>query len=282
MSHGIDPAVPAPGEALPEYRVRAHNGSTQSENKIHDDAVARQFGFAGGLVPGVTVYAYMTRPVAAALGRAWVERGRMSARFLKPFYEGEQVTVRTTVAAGATPGVHLTVEALNDAGDACAVGTASVPLELPAAPAIAAYPAADLPAQRPPASPEAFAQGILGSLDETFAGGEMAESFLAEINDDLAVYRAANGLAHPGWLIRRANTILAANVLLGPWIHVSSDVTHFSGVRAGEPLATRGRVTDVFERKGHRFVELDVAMFTGERPVIQVRHTAIYEPRRAG
>ena len=41
------------------YRVSAYNTSKLSENKIHDDAVARKFGFSGGLVPGVDVMAYM-------------------------------------------------------------------------------------------------------------------------------------------------------------------------------------------------------------------------------
>ena len=48
---------------LPPYRVRAKNTSAYSQNKIHDDAVARRLGFKGGLVPGVTIYAYMTHPV---------------------------------------------------------------------------------------------------------------------------------------------------------------------------------------------------------------------------
>ena len=47
------------------YRVQAYNTAHSSENKIHDDAVARRFGFTGGLVPGVDVYAYMMHlPVA--------------------------------------------------------------------------------------------------------------------------------------------------------------------------------------------------------------------------
>ena len=47
------------------YRVEAFNTAKASENKIHDDAVARRFGFGGGLVPGVDVYAYMAHlPVA--------------------------------------------------------------------------------------------------------------------------------------------------------------------------------------------------------------------------
>ena len=34
------------------YRVSAYNTAKQSENKMHDDTVARRFGFSGGLVPG--------------------------------------------------------------------------------------------------------------------------------------------------------------------------------------------------------------------------------------
>jgi hypothetical protein len=54
-----------PQSPLGPYQVEAFNTAAQSENKIHDDAVARRFGFKGGLVPGVEVYAYMTHvPVA--------------------------------------------------------------------------------------------------------------------------------------------------------------------------------------------------------------------------
>jgi hypothetical protein len=41
------------------YSVVAFNTATASTNKIHDDQVAQQLGFRGGLVPGVDVYAYL-------------------------------------------------------------------------------------------------------------------------------------------------------------------------------------------------------------------------------
>src|SRR3954453_96570 len=42
-----------------EHPVTAFNTDTASSNRIHDDATARRFGFRGGLVPGVDVYAYL-------------------------------------------------------------------------------------------------------------------------------------------------------------------------------------------------------------------------------
>ena len=61
--------------ALCPYRVEAFNTAKESDNQIHDDAVARRFGFTGGLVPGVDVYAYMTHLPVRRWGRAWLERG---------------------------------------------------------------------------------------------------------------------------------------------------------------------------------------------------------------
>jgi hypothetical protein len=66
---------------FPAHSVRAVNISASSENKIHDDTVARRFGFRGALVPGVEVFAYMAHVPVAHFGRAWLERGQAECRF---------------------------------------------------------------------------------------------------------------------------------------------------------------------------------------------------------
>src|ERR1035438_1019092 len=76
------------------WRVRSNNTAADSENQIHDDRVAAAYGFRGGLVPGVTVYGYMTPAVVHGLGRAWLERGAVCVRFLAPFYEDDIVVTR--------------------------------------------------------------------------------------------------------------------------------------------------------------------------------------------
>ena len=58
-------------DRLETYRVTAYNTSKQSENKMHDDTVARRFGFSGGLVPGVDVFAYMIHLPVREWGRAF-------------------------------------------------------------------------------------------------------------------------------------------------------------------------------------------------------------------
>src|SRR6202047_2284786 len=92
---------------LGPYPVEAFNASKDSENKIHDDSVARRFGFGGGLVPGVDVYAYMTHLPVQRWGRAWLERGTIECRFAKPVYDGNQATVTDTETAdGVALKVH--------------------------------------------------------------------------------------------------------------------------------------------------------------------------------
>src|SRR5205085_9225156 len=94
-------------EPIEPYRVKAFNTAHDSENKIHDDATARRFGFGGGLVPGVDVYGYMSHLPVMRWGRAWLERGTADCRFYKPVYDGEPavVTVKET-----EDGLEITVE----------------------------------------------------------------------------------------------------------------------------------------------------------------------------
>ncbi len=276
-------AVLRPGEMLSEHTVRARNFAAASENKIHDNTVARQYGFSGGLVPGVTVYAYMTRPVVEVLGRDWLGHGQATSRFLKPFYEGELVHVRATVAEGGADLARIEIEARNDAGVLCAVGTATLPAHPAAAPAVPAYPVADLPTPRPPVSEDVLrAIDVLGTVEAVYDAQVRGPRFCDEIEDNWGGYRGPAAVGHPGVLIRYANFILAENVQLDPWIHVSSDVAHFRLVRDGDAISTRGRVADLFERKGHRFAVLDLLVVANDsEPVMHIRHTAIYDVRKA-
>jgi acyl dehydratase len=75
-----------------EHRVIAHNPSKESENRIHVDEIARKYGFKGGLVPGVTIYAYACAPIVEALGEEWLEKGSAAMRFSAPCYDGELLT----------------------------------------------------------------------------------------------------------------------------------------------------------------------------------------------
>ena len=71
-----------------------------------------------------------------------------------------------------------------------------------------------------------------------------------------AIY-AREGLGHPGLLQRVMNKVLVDNAILGPWIHVGSRMQLLSAGASGDELTARAKVTGNYEKKGHRFVELD-------------------------
>ena len=79
--------------------IRVRNLFRDAANRIHDDVVARQHGFAGALVAGVTIYGYLTRLPVLAWGSDWLRRGTASVRFLRPLYDGETLASGGRVAA---------------------------------------------------------------------------------------------------------------------------------------------------------------------------------------
>ena len=261
----------------PVHTLTAFNTAKESENKIHDDAVAQRFGFTGGFVPGTEVYAYLTHAPVAAWGRAWLERGQMSARFDKPVYDGAPVEI----FARETPdnGLAITCES---GGGTCASASAHLPGETGPCPDPADYPRLALPAleARPPASPQTLSEGAaLGTYELRMSEADL-RTYLDDIREPLDLYMAERVLPSSIFL-RMANWALSCTVRMGPWIHVSSDVAHFATASIDEPLEARPTVSAQFERKGHRFVSLDVGVF-GEsaRPLARITHTAIYEPRQ--
>jgi acyl dehydratase len=260
----------------PAYTVRAHNTATRSENKIHDDTVAAAFGFAGGLVPGVDVYAYLTRAPVERWGLDWLRGGSITARFRTPVYDGDEVAVHV---GGDDPSMDL--ELRDGKGQVCATGTAALGPQ--AGDSLVGEPiSVQAPPNDPPeATPDSLRAGtVLGAVTAEFDRSR-AGDYLAAVRETSTLY-ADHGIAHPGWLLRFANSVLVANVRLGPWIHVASDVRLLGLVGDGDTVEARARVTDEYERKGHRFVTLDVALTAGGRPVQRIAHTAIYRPRRPG
>ena len=259
------------------HTVQAFNTATASENKIHDDETAQKFGFQGGLVPGVEVYAYMAHVPVARWGTDWLERGQAEARFVKPVYDGHEAIAKGTVKADDPSTLELSIESL---GQTCATGHASLIDEPVVAFAPEDIPAKALPQERPPASPTSLVEGsTLGTVPFCWTKQE-AQTYLEEVRETEPLY-LKEGICHSGFLLRAANSALAQNVLLGPWIHVGSHIQHQSLARFDEPLEARSRVLKNYEQKGHLFVVLDVLILAdAKRPVASIRHTAIYLPRQ--
>jgi hypothetical protein len=246
----------------PSSIVRAVNTAVDSDNRIHDDRIAAEYGFTGGLVPGVTIYGYMASAVVERLGPQWLARGAMDVRFFQPFYEGEQVAIsiveqeqgRIKVEAGSR--AAATVWLLDDAP-------------------ISDYPPEQSMPDRVPASRENIRPGlVLGTLAKTL---DLSQPGMSA---PLDAFIGKERFAHPAIVLSLANELLMHNFILGPWIHSSSEVRNATPAHDGDQLQVRGKIVDAYERKGHEFVVLDVAILRSDLLLTRIRHTAIWQPRK--
>lgn len=262
-----------PGVAVTQLRVVAVNRASNHPNLIHNDDYARSLGFQGGLVPGVDVYAYLTRPALEHFGRQWLERGEGEVRFVKPVYDGDQLEIEATHAGSR----DLTIAA-RCAGEVRALLTArhGPTRELDGTDVIPESPVFD---PKLKAARRSFHVGmVFGSLGVTLTEGQ-CKSQLAEVGETLDFYRLER-IVHPGHLLRFADEVLSTNVDLPPWMHVGSSVRHYGLVHWNESLTVRARVIATFVRKRNQFIQLDVLMSGADgRPRMRVLpYVAIYKP----
>ncbi len=257
---------------LEAYSVVAYNTAKLSENKMHDDQVARRFGFSGGLVPGVDVMAYMIHLPVKKWGRAFLERGLIEARFVKPVYDGETAYVTSEENDGV-----LTIE-VESRGEICATGAASLPASAPSI-SISDFAETAAVAERVPVNAASYQLGKwLGTVPRAWAG-DAAREYLTDVRETDTIYTRER-LGHPGLLQRIMNKVLVDNAILGPWIHVGSRMQLLSAAKTGDVLTARAKVTGNYDKKGHRFVELDALVIAnGKTALAHCHHIAIYQPR---
>jgi acyl dehydratase len=260
--------------ALPPYQVAAYNTAKASENKIHDDATARRFGFRGGLVGGVHVYAYMSHMPVQRWGRAWLERGTGEARFGKPVYEGD---IAEITAIDDSEGMSLEV---NSGGVLCATGRANLPGKLAASPALSDFRAVAVRAHRAAADEQSLKVGDWLGMNPLTVTQEYQSQDIADTRETDPIY-LKEGIVHSGTILRCCNWALSHNVLLPAWMHMGSTVQNLDLALVGDTLNVRARVTKNYEHKGHKWVEIDALVVADEaRPIARVTHIAIYRPRQ--
>jgi hypothetical protein len=249
--------------------VVARNTAQESANAIHTEQ-AREYGFRGGIVPGVTLFGYALRAVADEWGPGWLSSGELAMRFRRPVYDGDVVTVEPTSAPDGDP-VDL---AMVDAdGERCCVGDARRSTGAPPDPA--GYPAGVVPTELPPAEP-----GVLGSL------GPLAEYPLDTSAEAVEQYSASVGLAgaYPGLVPPSLIGTISARILTlqysfaGPRIHVRLHTRFFGTRPIGTPLRARGRLVGVREHKGNHYSHLDLLVVDDrEVPVMHLDTESIFK-----
>lgn len=263
------------------WQARAFNQATESANQIHSDEMAQAYGFKGGLVPGVTVSAYLMHPAVAAWGRAWLERGSAHVEVRKPLYDGYEFEVRVANATDASYDATL----VDQEGTVCAIGTMKLLQESPPPPVMRGDPLLERDARVPSVSREVFEdmrRHGMRALPARWSDEHNMATYLADRSLMPELHRFDGpGLANGAFLLGLTNWVLAGNTYMNPWVHLQTDSRFHRAVEPDTRLVVECAVADLFERKGHEFVDVDVDAFVRDsgEAVMSAKLRAIYKLR---
>jgi hypothetical protein len=248
---------------LQNWQATAFNQVPHSANEIHGDKIAKAYGFKGGLVPGVTVSAYLCHPAVESWGADWLARGSADVNVLSPLYDGEAFEVEVTPVSDTVYSAQLR----RPDGTVSASAEVSLPMQTPIAPqrrhdAIGAKRAA------PPAVLEHMQQlreqGCCAAAFTWLPEHEMHTYLLDEAQLPLLHQMDGGGLANMSYILGCSNWVLARNAYMNPWVHMATRSQNYAPMQMGTALVAEIAVTDLFTKKGHEFVDVQVALFDAE------------------
>jgi acyl dehydratase len=255
-----------------EYRLVARNDLPNSPNPIHRDDYARSLGYPGGLVAGVTLYAYACDAAVRLMGGGWLEHGYGEIRFRVPVFDSEELTVVAEpvdngdwrvsllsdgLRAEAVVGPYR--ESISDDGLECGGGESQV------------------------LTKDVSLKGeLLRTPDERSLDREGLDRFIADSgleDTPLAQELRSRGLIPPNVIAGAPFHLLWRNHPYAVVIHTSSATEWAGPARLGETLCTWGVVEDAFEKRGRFYITQRVVMVdsAGNR-VARMLHTGTYEP----
>ena len=236
-----------------------------SPNGIHDDDRARELGFDGGFVPGVTLYEHIVGELMRQ-GLPWLEEGRVALRFRRPVYHDEAVTWSVDPEANG-------FEIRSDDGmGARASGDFTIDDDAPS-----------IPSDEPEAGPVGLALGDPSSVGLVMRIEERLDpAHFDEIAANSGFPRELGGrkLIPVGQWI---NPIGLIYEYFGrsTTIHFAGRIWHHSPLFEDESFTTTGVITAFSERRGNKIVEFTSLVAAGDgRPVATIEHASVYELAR--
>ena len=261
------------------WESKAYNQVPDSENEIHGDAIALQFGFEGALVPGATVAAYLVHPVVEELGYEFLCRGKFSAKFLAPVYDDLDFKVETM----AKPENQYSAEISQSDARVCASALINIAPSDLESPSLRGDELGDPKAERKPATPETMRglkeQGCEAFEDVWQEQHQMA-TYLRDSSKMASPFFKEN-FANPAFLIGMSNYVFASNAQMNPWILVEAHCQNFKAMPEGSKVLGEMEILELFNRRGHEFADSRINLFDAdsESCFSTIRLRAIYKVR---
>ena len=263
------------------WESKAFNQVPDSENEIHGDTVAQEFGFKGALVPGATVAAYLVHPVIEELGHEFLSRGTFSAKFLAPVYDDVDFRVETVKEAEGQYSAEL-----SQAGhQPCASARIDLtPLD-PNPPKLRGDELGDMEAERKPATPEVM-RDLQGRGCKAFEDIWQEQHQMGTYLQDPSLMAHPfykDKFANPAFLVGMSNFVFASNAQMNPWILVEAHCQNFEALAEGRKVLGEMEILKLFNRRGHDFADARINLFDTVSRVCfsSIRLRAIYKVRSA-
>jgi acyl dehydratase len=268
--------MPAGINPVTTQQIVALNDAEASENRIHSDDIALKYGFSGALVSGANVFGYLCQPLVRAYGARWLGNGVLDVLFLKPAYQDDLLAIETeNVGADVRERKHRT----------SAVNAESL---------LIARLDSRLPAKLPPINALAHAVGEPAQTERTeitwdlididrpapaYSWNPSEQDNMERVNaqrDQAALYFGGSGLIHPYYLLDACNKALKRMFILPAWIHTGSRIILRKALHAGQAIKIHAVPIEKWERKGHQFIKLYIAMWSDDEVAVEVEHSAIF------
>ena len=266
----------------------AHNQSPDSQNQIHSDEMAQRYGFKGGLVPGVTLSAYLTQPGVLRWGQEFLSSGFAEIKIVRPVYDTRPFEVVVTLLDDKTYSAELIDETGSlRAESKVGIKDQSSEFELPKPLGFQLLPDVFDP---PPATPTTFralkAEGCFATRYRWHAGHAMGSYFSdpalmpSMLRVDAGI-PGSEGYANTSFILGCANWIFAANALMNPWVHLQTTHHNFAAIAPDTEVLAEMVIKDLFERRGHQFADIRVGLFDARslQPLAEIEQRAIYQLR---
>jgi len=268
-----------------ELRVTAFLGNEDSptiRNAIHSTEGAKEYGYQGALVGGVTVFGWATPLILEQIGREWLDEGWAELGFRRPTYPGEELTIAVAREQDAwslrIAGADGNDRMVGNLGLGLAPWLDEVLVNTPFRPA--EPPLEDYPRLEPEVAPVGRQIAPLGF---TVTEEEAHEYARTKQRTDDPLFVGPNARLHPGWVAGRPPGVLHHSYNYGPAIHTRSHLQIFAPAHAGQNFVTTGTFRESYERKGHQYGAYDLTTYSEDGVELwRQRHTTIYKVAKRG
>lgn len=252
------------------------NDEPHYKGSIHDDEVARARGYKAALIPGAFIYGHISRGAIESWGQDWAERGSMSARFRRPVYNHDVITVFLDELVDDGQGVRSQARVVNGDGEEVATGWIGLAHQAPVPPDPATLTLLPTPDVPPPVKAgEVPVGGLIHSRERVLTADDFRAS-LAAFAETHPIYFDP-GFVHSGMLMRTAmGDVNSTWKFPAAVVLVEAETHHFRPVYPGQTIRTAGTVAETYERKGKHYLVSDEVMLADGQPAARFRRTQIY------